>query len=197
MGQGKTPYPWTLPGYCAVLFLGLQCYGDFPQQEGGMPESIMLEDSEGNRIVDPSEDQIASVIEKIGGKLDHCILHLGSGKFLQTAGSRNQLLLQYDDGSGLFESSRTDFDAQTVSRIFVSALNGQVDWKTTYDFSRASAGGGDEPSGRAESADTSSSRSGGRRSLKDQLIDSVKRETESGINQIVRQGVRGIFRKKF
>jgi hypothetical protein len=159
--------------------------------------AIVLEDSDGNHQNNPSEDRILSTLEKIGGALEHCILHLGDAGFIQTAGSKDRLLIQYSDASGMYESTRSDFDAVTVGRIFIDAMNGGTGWKTEHNFTPMDAPGG---SGSQDGVGRSESRSveggGQKRSLKDQLFDAVKKETQSGIGRLIRKGTKGFFGKK-
>ncbi|MFP4373121.1 MAG: hypothetical protein ACLFPO_02220 [Spirochaetaceae bacterium] len=158
--------------------------------------AVILEDSNGGRIADPSESQILSTVEQIGDSLDHCILHLGDEEFLQTAGERNRLFIEYADVGGMFRSAKTDFDATTVARIFASAGQGSHGWKREYVFERTGAGDG-VAGARVAGAGTGA---GAEASLKDQLLDSVKkgvqREASYGVGRMVRGLIRNVTRRR-
>ena len=145
-------------------------------------DGLFLEDSDGGQRANPSEAEISAAIARIGDSLDHCILHLPGGAFVQTAGGRNRLFIEYGDASGLFESAKTDFDAAMVAGVFAAAMAGNDAWKAQYVFERTG-----EAQGGAET-----SPAGG--SLNDQLLGSVKRElnreASRGIGNLVRKGIR-------
>ena len=141
--------------------------------------SVFLEDSEGRRHADPSAEQIGELLHQIGGQLDHCILHLPGDAFLQCAGDKSGLLIQYSDGRELFESGKSDFDPSTVASIFTKAMNGDKSWRDEYGF---------HPLGNTAGSDNDT--------LKDQLLRAakreIKRETSRGIGNLVRKGIRSI-----
>ncbi len=153
--------------------------------------AVILEDSNGGRIADPSESQILSTVEHIGDSLDHCILHLGDEEYLQTAGERNRLFIEYADVGGMFRSAKADFDAATVARIFTSAGQGSHGWKREYVFERTDTGAGAAGTGTGAGAEGS---------LKDQLLDSVKkgvqREASYGVGRMVRGLIRNVTRRR-
>lgn len=153
--------------------------------------AVILEDSNGGRFTDPSESQILSTVEHIGNSLDHCILHLGDDEYLQTAGERNRLFIEYSDVGGMFRSTKTDFDAATVARIFTAAGQGAHGWKREYVFERTGAGAGVAGAGTGAESDGS---------LKDQLLDSVKkgvqREASYGVGRMVRGLIRNVTRRR-
>jgi len=177
--------------------------------------AFFLEDSEGGRQDNPSEAQIAATLERIGTSLDHCVLHLSGGDFVQTAGDASGLLVQYSDSSGFYESGASDFDVATVARIFTDFAAGSNGWKQKYAFQRT-----DGPDGAEESASPEGSRGGSFRmpgsgaggtggtdpgtpagggSFKDQLLNQVKREigreASRGVGNLIRKGIRGITRR--
>jgi hypothetical protein len=162
-----------------------------------------LEDSAGKLVENPTPEQIEAALSDVGSRTDHCILHMDGESFVQTTGSRDRLFVQYSDGGEIMESDRHDFDAATVARIFVDAMAGRNGWKSDYAF--ASIGGGPD-----EGASEGSRRPGlgglglpgglggtgtgggiGGQSMKDQLLNSVKRE----VNREVSRGVGGLVRK--
>ena len=153
--------------------------------------AVILEDSKEGRIADPSESQILSTVEHIGDSLDHCILHLGDEEYLQTAGERNRLFIEYADVGGMFRSAKTDFDAATVARIFTSAGQGSCGWKREYVFERMDAGAEAAGAGKGAVAEGS---------LKEQLLDSVKkgvqREASPGVGRMVRGLIRNARRRR-
>lgn len=168
--------------------------------------SVFLEDSEGRRHAEPSAEQIGELLHQIGGRLDHCILHLPGDAFLQCAGDKSGLLIQYSDGQELFESGKSDFDPSTVASIFSKAMNGDMSWRNEYVFHpMGNPAGGDTASStgsafaRGGSTDRDSDDAGAgatEGSLKDQLLRAakreIKRETSRGIGNLVRKGIRSI-----
>lgn len=164
--------------------------------------SAFLEDSNGGRVDSPSEESIRSTVEKVGAGLDHCILHLGGASYVQTAGDHNRLLLQYADETGMHESAKVDFDVETVTAVFVGALNGNNSWKTEYNF--RSATGGNAPqstsAGRPIGGGAPSGSSGRGGSIKDQVLGQVKREVSReasyGLGSVIRRFLRSLFGRR-
>ncbi|MFP4484849.1 MAG: hypothetical protein ACOCYG_04230 [Spirochaetota bacterium] len=154
--------------------------------------AVFLEDSNGKHRNDPSDAEIAATLEQIGVSLDHCVLHLAGEAFVQSAGDASGLLVQYGDGSGVYESDRSDLDVATVTRIFVEAAAGRDGWKSEHTFHRLSGG----PETGQASPD--SGRMQG--SLKDQLLGRVKREigreASQGVGRVIRRGIRGIMGRR-
>ncbi|NBF41262.1 MAG: hypothetical protein GVY14_12695 [Spirochaetes bacterium] len=161
--------------------------------------AVILEDSNGGRVADPSESQILSTVEQIGNSLDHCILHLGGDEYLQTAGERNRLFIEYSDVGGMFRSTKTDFDAVTVGQIFAAAMQGSQGWKREYVFDRTGAGAGVADGGTGAEAHSGGARASGT-SVKDQLLDSVKKgvqqEASYGVGRMVRGLIRNVTRRR-
>jgi hypothetical protein len=157
---------------------------------------MYLEDSDGKIIDNPSEAQLVSVLSRIGNGLDHCVLTYtepaGQEWFIQSAGSKAGLLLQYDDGSGLCESTRCDFDVATVKRVFMDAAKGGKAWKTEFSFRLA-----DRPEQAAAAPGSAGPGPGGEKSLKDQVLDAVKQGSMSGAGDLIQKGVKSFFRKLF
>lgn len=160
-----------------------------------MPQNtVTLEDSQGKVISNPSEDQIIMAVEEIGGRTDHCILHLGGEiDFIQSAGSKNRLLVQYSRGGALYESERNDLDPGTVSKMFLAVMKGEEGWGNGLSFT-AMEGMGTGSGGQAGGARETSG-AGGEKTFQDQLLDSAKREVKNGIDRFMRKGIRGLFRK--
>ncbi|MFW6228221.1 MAG: hypothetical protein ACOC2V_02075 [Alkalispirochaeta sp.] len=179
--------------------------------------AFFLEDSDGGMQDNPSEAQIAAILERIGTSLDHCVLHLEGDYFVQTAGDTSGLLLQYSDSSGFYESPATDFDVATVARIFADSAAGRDGWKQKYVFHRTDGPGGAEESvspetsrgssfrmpgtgtGSANEAGAGTLAGAGGGSFKDQLLNQVKREigreASRGVGNLIRKGIRGISRR--
>lgn len=169
-------------------------------------DGLFLEDSEGNRRANPSASDIAATLRQIGDTLDHCILHLPGDAFVQTAGSRNRLLIQYADASGFFESAKSDFDTATVGSVFAAAMAGDDAWKGQYVFEKTGKAGaaaetvpaGDSGPNRMDrpAGPDGPATPGAGGSLKDQLLGSVKRElnreASRGIGNLVRKGIRSL-----
>ncbi len=162
-----------------------------------------LEDSNGKRIANPGGEQILGTLNRIGTSIEHCILELGSSDdFIQAAGSRDRLLVQYRDSTGMYESARSDLDSKTVGQMLMDAIAGKNGWKSDFEFSLMESFGSADESGTAEasaSASGGASRGPGgitdnpERSLKDQLMDTVKKEAVSGVNRLLKKGVKGLF----
>jgi hypothetical protein len=176
---------------------------------------VKLEDSTGKMVDNPTPEQIEAAIGDVGSRTDHCILHLPGESFVQTAGSRDRLFVQYSDGGEIMESDRIDFDAATVARIFVDAMEGSSGWKSDYVFASAGGGAGDGASeerrgarmgglGRlgglgaigtgAAAGDQAGTGASGSQSMKDQLLSSVKREVNREVSRGVGKLVRNVFR---
>jgi hypothetical protein len=158
--------------------------------------AITLEDSNGTVIHGPSAADIRSALERIGRDLEHCILDLGaSGGFVQAAGSRGRLTLQYRDETGMYESARSDLDAATAERVFTDALNGSYAWKNELQFKPMDEGAPPTPAGDG-AAPSAAPSSGPRKSLAEDLMDAARREAASKLKGLVGKGIRGLFNKK-
>lgn len=149
--------------------------------------NVSLEPSEGPTIQNPTRQQVRSMLDRIGNGLDHCILSYGTEEeFLQAAGSRNRLLIQYRDAGGTFESVRSDLDVAFVERAFVGAMSGATGWKTELTFRPLDApeGGGSAPRGTSSSP---------KKSPEQELLDAAKRAAKAGVGRLVKGGLRGLF----
>lgn len=164
-----------------------------------MPTTF-LEDSTGAHIENPDEAQISEGLSRIGAGCDFCGLSFSENSFVQAAGEQNKLFVQYRDKSGLFESAKTDFDVQTVTKIFMDAMNGKDSWKTDYNFQPAES---DEATGEqkdsrvrgmADAAGSASKNFGSR------MASQAKREATSEVSmkvsRLVRDSIRSILRKR-
>jgi hypothetical protein len=164
---------------------------------------MYLEDSDGKMINDPTEGEILSTLKRIGAGLEHCILNYqdsaGSEFFIQAAGSQSGLFIQYNELGGQFQSTRSDLDAETVCRIFLAAAKGESGWKTELAFEPLDGLGGSSGDGnRGRAQEPAYGVPGaGSRSLKDEVLDSVRREAKSGVLGLIRRIVRLLFGKGF
>lgn len=136
-----------------------------------------LEDSNGTVTQPGSSADVAAVVRRLGNGIDHCILSDGD-LFLQAAGSDPELTVQWGDGSNLYEASET-LSEQTAIDLFSAFYECDPSWKTKVSFVPAE-GGGSAPSGG--------------RSLKDDVMSSVKGEIQYGISGLIRRAIRNILR---
>ncbi len=168
---------------------------------------IYLEDSNGSCIQAPSDAQIRATLEQLGGALEHCILHLPGGAFVQTAGEPGRLVLEYADAEGRYESDHADLDVSTVASIFAAASIGDQGWKREHAFTRTGDGpvggsgpqaAGVEDAAPAEQLHHEQNPERERGSVKDDLLGGLKREisreASRGMRNLVRKGMRS-FRK--
>ncbi len=164
-------------------------------------EKIFLEDSNGKIVNNPSEEDISAALENIGTKTEHCILNLDSDiSFIQAAGSKNSLFIQYSDNSGIYESSRNDMKVSEVSEIFKSASHGDTNWKKRMEFSLIDSNAGKADSGKsccAGNPSCCSNENTQKKSFKDQILDAVKYEATANATKVVRKGIRNLFGNKF
>lgn len=153
---------------------------------------MQLEDSNGKIFVPQSPAEIDQVIDRLGQGLDHCILSDGE-HFIQTAGSAPGFLVEYGDASGHYEAAET-LPPETVKELFAAFFQKDDSWRTRVNFTRS---GGGSPSSGAASQDTDREKVAGQqeKSLKDNLLDTMKREVKHNVSGMVRRGVRDVFRK--
>lgn len=98
---------------------------------------ITLEDSKGKVVQNPRKEQIRETIFNVGEGIDHCMLSV-EGKFIQTAGKKNELFVEADLGSGSIVADRADYSPEDVYQMFMGFLNDDDTWKdhfTTSSFS--------------------------------------------------------------
>jgi len=149
--------------------------------------NVTLEPSEGPTVQNPTKEQVRSMLGRIGSGLDHCILSYGTeDEFVQAAGGKNRLLIQYSDAGGMFESVRSDLDVAVVERAFIDAMSGVTSWKTELTFQPMDApkGGGPAPRGNSSSP---------KRSPEQEMLDAAKRAAKAGVTRLVKGGLRGLF----
>jgi hypothetical protein len=153
---------------------------------------MQLEDSNGKLVVPQSPAEVDRMIDRLGKDLDHCILSEGE-QYIQTAGSASGLIVQYGDPSGNYEAAGT-LPPETVKELFGAFFRNDDSWRTKVSFTRI--GGGSSSSG-APSPEGDKQRVDGQResSLKDGVLESVKREVTNNVSGLVRRGVRAFFRK--
>ncbi len=151
-----------------------------------------LEDSNGKIVVPQSAAEVDQMLDRLGRDLDHCILSEGE-EFIQAAGSASGMLVQYGDSTGLYEAAET-LPSETVKELFAAFFQKDDSWRTRVSYTCMS--GADSSSG-APSPEADRERGAGRqeKSLKDSLLDSVKREVKHNVSGMVRRGIRDVFRK--
>ena len=153
---------------------------------------MQLEDSNGKVIVPQSLAEVHQMIDRLGGDLDHCILSEGE-QFIQAAGSAPGLIVQYGDSSGNYEAAET-LPPGTVKELFGAFFQNDASWRDRVSYTRI-GGGSSSTATSIPEADLDRDDGPGRKSLKDSLLDSVKREVGYNVSGMVRRGVRGVFRK--
>ncbi len=153
---------------------------------------MQLEDSNGNVVVPQSPAEVDRMIDRLGRDLDHCILSEGE-LFIQAAGSGQALIVQYGDSSGIYEASET-LPSETVKELFGAFFQKDDSWRTRVSYTRIGDG---SPAAGAPSPEADRERVDGHRerSLKDSLLDSVKREVKHNVSGMVRRGIRSVIRK--
>ncbi|MCF7949441.1 MAG: hypothetical protein K9M94_12705 [Spirochaetia bacterium] len=151
-----------------------------------------LEDSNGKIVVPQSPAEVDQMIDRLGRDLDHCILSEGE-LFIQAAGSAPGMIVQYGDPSGHYEAAQM-LPPETVKELFAAFFQNDDSWRTRVGYTRI--GGGSTSSGAPGSgADRGRVAGQQEKSLKDSLLDSVKREIGHNVSGMVRRGIRGAFRK--
>ncbi|HDQ14286.1 MAG TPA: hypothetical protein ENN41_05685 [Sediminispirochaeta sp.] len=153
---------------------------------------MQLEDSNGKIVVPQSAEEINAMIDRLGRGVDHLILSEGE-LFVQCAGSGSDLVVQYGDPSGLHEASETA-SSETVKELFGAFFRRDESWRTMVSFERSEAGGA-STDGQGLEGGAGSRAPGREKSLKEELLDSVKREVKRNVSRTVGRGVRDIFRK--
>jgi len=153
---------------------------------------MQLEDSNGKFVVPQSPAEVDLVIDRLGKDLDHCILSEGEF-FIQATGSAPALIVQYGDDSGLYEAAETQ-PSGTVKELFGAFFQKDDSWRTKVSYTRI--GDGSSSSGASgPKADREGGDGHQEKSIKDSLLDSVKREVKHNVSGMFRRGVRNIFRK--
>jgi hypothetical protein len=160
-----------------------------------------LELSDGTIIRDVDRPTLEAKIESLGSGTEHLILEDGEA-FIQAAGGPVEMMVQYNTGQGMMESSSGNVDSGTVKRIFSAFLEGKEGWKELISFQPVD--GGPAPAGVSGSAGgaAQSSREPGSPlpnvdSLKNNLLNSVKREAGNSFGYMVRRAIRRFLRRIF
>ena len=153
---------------------------------------MQLEDSNGKIVVPKSAAEVDQMLDRLGRDLDHCILSEGE-QFIQAAGSASEMVFQYGDSTGLYEATET-LPAETVKELFAAFFQKDDSWRTRVSFTSI---GGPDSSSTAPGPEVNRERGSGQqeKSLKDSLLDSVKREVKHNVSGMVRRGIRDVFRK--
>ncbi|RKX90330.1 MAG: hypothetical protein DRP59_09910 [Spirochaetes bacterium] len=129
------------------------------------------------RVVDVNEkEQLLKELDSLGGDNEHAIL--GDAEFVQTAYSGPGFLLQYKDSSGMYESSESNYEIDTVKDIFSKFLTKDQHWKESVNWEQTGGGHGD--TGQKASA------SFGSTNLKDELIRSAKKSALNWLKRKIR-----------
>lgn len=153
---------------------------------------MQLEDSNGKFVVPQSPAEIDQMIDRLGRDLDHCILSEGE-QFIQAAGSAAAMIVQYGDTSGTYEAAET-LPSETVKELFAAFFHKDNSWRTRVSYTPME--GGSHSSGASgPEADREGAAGQQDKSLKDSLLDSVKREVTHNVSGMVRRGIRDVFRK--
>jgi|SRR5690554_3452150 len=145
--------------------------------------NITLEDSKGHIIQNPTEDQIRTTINKIGNEIDYCILTMGN-TFIQTAGSKNGLMIQVNDGSVVKEADRADFSPEEVCRAFLGFLHKNGSWKEQYSL-------GPLPASVNTSGGQTSAKQMNKQQfdVKDEVVKALKSEGMYKTRRLIRRGI--------
>ncbi len=99
-------------------------------------QAYAIEPSSGPTVRQPSEEQVRCIVERVGQDLEHCILTIPGGDFLQTTGEYGKLWFQYVDASGVHTCTADFMPNAEVARVFDEALRGDFSWKQRYSFER-------------------------------------------------------------
>ncbi|TVQ24291.1 MAG: hypothetical protein EA383_11560 [Spirochaetaceae bacterium] len=99
-------------------------------------QTYAIEPSSGPTIRQPSEDDVRSIVERVGQDLEHCILTIPGGDILQTTGEYGKLWFQYADATGMYTCTADSMPNAEVARVFDEALRGDFSWKQRYSFER-------------------------------------------------------------
>lgn len=153
---------------------------------------MQIEDSDGRIYSPQSKKEINLIIDRLGKDLDHCILSNGE-LFIQAAGSDRALIVQYSEGSDMYEASETQ-TPEVVKELFASFFDKNDSWKTNISFTPVVTGNAhvvnsDDFSGQKK--ETSFQQN----NLKKGILDSIKHEISQNVSGMVRRGIRDLFRK--
>lgn len=158
-----------------------------------------LELSDGTMFNDVDRATLEKKIDILGSGTDHLILGDGDD-FIQAAGVPGEMVVQYNTGTGMMESTSSRLDAATVKKMFLAFFEGDDGWQNLVPFQpmdggapQSTASGASEPmgTGRGSSSITDVN------SLKAGILNSVKREAGNSIGYMVRRFIRRIFRGLF
>ncbi len=141
--------------------------------------SFVLEDSRGNIISNPGDDQIRDIINQVGRGIDHCILRSES-TYIQATPSGKGLMVEFSDGTGVTQVDRTDFSPQEVQEFF-SAFNKQDNsWKEKFKLSRVNSPGKEGPADQESRPQFN---------VKDEVNHALKREGRYRLRRFIRRGL--------
>jgi hypothetical protein len=154
-------------------------------------QKATLEPSEGDSIQNPGDDQIKAMLSSLGHGQDHFNFSFSSGNLGVTPGSSGVYMF-YSDGAGK-ELEAGSISLDDAFAILLEARDGSTDWQTRAGFKPMSG----QPSAAATQSRDVNGLPRNPRSLKDQLLDSVKQGVTDDLARGVRKGVRGLIRKLF
>jgi hypothetical protein len=155
-------------------------------------QKATLEPSEGDIVQNPGDEQIKAMLRSLGHGQDHFNFSYAAGNLGVTPGSGG-VYMYYSDGSGL-ELDADGIGLDDAFDILVEARDGGTGWQTRAGFKPVADQGS---SASASSPGANAGQPRGPRSLKDQLLDSVKQGVTDDLARGVRRGVRGLIRKLF
>ncbi|AFG36448.1 hypothetical protein [Spirochaeta africana] len=178
--------------------------------------AIRLEDSTGKTVANPTAQQVRDTVGRIGGDLDHCILELADGGFLQTAGSRGQLFIEYGDQTGSLQEAERNYDNESAGDVFVLAMRSPAEALAQLGVdgvgagqsgSRARAAGATGTAGASGAASAAAGITGSdaagaasRASLKDTILSTAKqqasREVQFTLRRFIRRAVGMVLGKR-
>lgn len=158
-----------------------------------------IEDSDGKIIENPSEDQILGVLKRFGKGIEHCNFEYGDDFVSAYGDASSGLYLYYSDAEGKQHTSSEALTPEEVCKIFMSARDGNKSWQSEISFTEQEWTEGPTivADGPVNNGSQTSAASGKPKSLKEQLLDTVKSEAARSLNRTVRNGIRGLFGKKF
>ncbi len=163
-----------------------------------------LEDSTGKIQENVSLENVISCIDRLGKDLDHCILGEGD-EFIQSASGGGGFLVEYGDAGGHYTAEDDNLSADQVKELFSAFYNHDPSWKTKISFTRqgdgeasaATAGSSPAAAGSGDSGSGQGVTNFEQKSLKDTVMDSVKREAQNSFSYMLRRVVRRFFRRFF
>jgi len=144
---------------------------------------MKLEFANGKVMEVTDSGDLEKELETLGGNNDFATLTDGDS-FIQTSSGGSGYLFQYSEAGIMYESSTADAGLEKVKSIFRKYLTGDSSWRDGLQWKKMAESGG-----RKGISDFGNSFSGGRTatgSLKDELINTVKRSVVNWIKRKIR-----------